>query len=168
MDGNTNKLPRFPRVPKTSGDALKNAMKLHVSSVIIHGIPDSVHLFACAPNLAGDSNLNCECLYRAIKADYKAKGHTSMLITRKKPSNICMHKLTISCFLMLLGVVRNVGRQRGEQQKSLGHRICGVDSRERVVGDTSTVLAPLRSWRYELLRVSAVRASRLRIRDRMN
>eukprot|EP00965_Chrysotila_dentata_P028766 955920-Pleurochrysis_carterae.AAC.1 len=28
--------------------------------------------------------------------------------------------------------------------------------------------APLRPWRYELLRISAVRTSRLRIRDRMN
>eukprot|EP00965_Chrysotila_dentata_P033415 1112191-Pleurochrysis_carterae.AAC.1 len=49
-------------------------MKLHVSDVIIHGTPDSVHLFACAPNLAGDSNLNCEFLCCAIKADFKAKG----------------------------------------------------------------------------------------------
>eukprot|EP00965_Chrysotila_dentata_P162438 5364796-Pleurochrysis_carterae.AAC.2 len=42
--------------------------------VINHGSADSVHTFPVAPNLAGNANLNCECLCRAIKADFQEKG----------------------------------------------------------------------------------------------
>eukprot|EP00965_Chrysotila_dentata_P090068 2972572-Pleurochrysis_carterae.AAC.2 len=57
----------FIRYPKNVADALKEAPKLHVSGVIIHGSLDSVHLFAVAPNLAGNSNFNCERLYISNK-----------------------------------------------------------------------------------------------------
>ena len=53
---------------------LKNAMKLHVVGVTFHGTPDSVHLFAASPHLAGNSNLNCEALFRAVKAQYEEHG----------------------------------------------------------------------------------------------
>eukprot|EP00965_Chrysotila_dentata_P086311 2848085-Pleurochrysis_carterae.AAC.1 len=54
----------FLRPPHHIEDHLRDAMKLHVAGVIIHGIPfDRVHLFSVAPNLAGNANLNIECLY---------------------------------------------------------------------------------------------------------
>eukprot|EP00965_Chrysotila_dentata_P094776 3134526-Pleurochrysis_carterae.AAC.1 len=50
-------------------------MKLHVVGVIFHGgskneegvNSDLISLFAALPHLAGNSDLNCECLYRALK-----------------------------------------------------------------------------------------------------
>ena len=65
----------FTRNPKNIDGQLKDAMKLHVTGVIFHGrAKDEVHLFACGPNLKGDSNLNIECLYRAISTTFKDKG----------------------------------------------------------------------------------------------
>ena len=62
------------RNPKEADELLSNAMKLHVIGVIFHGTPDDVHLFSAAPHLAGNSNLNCETLYRALKAQYSEHG----------------------------------------------------------------------------------------------
>ena len=64
----------FVRPPKGAEDALRDALKLHVVGVIFHGNPDRVHLFAAAPHLSGNSNLNCECLLRAMKAEYAEQG----------------------------------------------------------------------------------------------
>eukprot|EP00965_Chrysotila_dentata_P183613 6063077-Pleurochrysis_carterae.AAC.1 len=50
-------------------------MKFHVAGVIIHARPSAhVHLFSVTPNVAGNGNLNCECLYRALKHTSKQSG----------------------------------------------------------------------------------------------
>eukprot|EP00965_Chrysotila_dentata_P117011 3867284-Pleurochrysis_carterae.AAC.1 len=89
MDGNKNKCPRYPpparafiRPPKAAEDQLKNAMKLHVVGVIFHGgnrneegvNSDLISLLAALPHLAGNSNLNCKCLYRALKYHFEEHG----------------------------------------------------------------------------------------------
>ena len=64
----------FSRPPKCIDKELTNAMKLHVTGVIIHGNPDNVNVFAALPHLKGDSNLNCECIFRALKKHFSSKG----------------------------------------------------------------------------------------------
>jgi hypothetical protein len=46
--------------------------------LIFHGTPDTVHLFYAGPHLAGNSNLNIECIYRSIVHDYGVKGMLSI------------------------------------------------------------------------------------------
>lgn len=63
------------RPVKDIDEYLRDAMKLHVAGVIIHGISsDRVHLFSVAPNLAGNANLNIECLYMAFKMEFEERG----------------------------------------------------------------------------------------------
>ena len=64
----------FVRNPKNADEELKEALKRHVIGVIFHGTPDSPHLFYAGPHLAGNSNLNIECLYRSIRHEYSEKG----------------------------------------------------------------------------------------------
>ena len=64
----------FLRPPKGADKLLKDAMKLHVIGMIFHACPDAVHLFAALPQLAGDSNLNIECMMRALKHDFGENG----------------------------------------------------------------------------------------------
>ena len=66
------------RNPKAADEELKEAVKLHVVGLIFHGTPDSVHLFYAGPHLAGNSNLNIECIYRAVLHDYKRYGLLSV------------------------------------------------------------------------------------------
>eukprot|EP00965_Chrysotila_dentata_P193704 6175925-Pleurochrysis_carterae.AAC.1 len=49
-------------------------MTFHVVGIIFHGKPDSPHIFPAAPQLAGNSNLNCECFMRAVVKEYLARG----------------------------------------------------------------------------------------------
>eukprot|EP00965_Chrysotila_dentata_P070458 2328366-Pleurochrysis_carterae.AAC.1 len=51
MDGNKNCCPSFTRDPKGTADELKEALKLHVLGLIIHGKTDNVNLFPAAPHL---------------------------------------------------------------------------------------------------------------------
>ena len=44
---------------------------MHIVGVIIHGNPDRRYFFAVYPHLAGDSNLNLECIRLALLADRK-------------------------------------------------------------------------------------------------
>ena len=39
---------------------------MHIVGVIIHGKPDKRYFFVVYPHLAGDSNLNIECIRRAL------------------------------------------------------------------------------------------------------
>ena len=68
----------FIRNPKAAEEELKEAVKLHVVGLIFHGTPDTVHLFYAGPHLAGNSNLNIECIYRSIVHDYGVKGMLSI------------------------------------------------------------------------------------------
>ena len=68
----------FIRNPKAAEEELKEAVKLHVVGLIFHGTPDTVHLFYAGPHLAGNSNLNIECIYRSILHDYGVKGMLSI------------------------------------------------------------------------------------------
>eukprot|EP00965_Chrysotila_dentata_P206372 6183496-Pleurochrysis_carterae.AAC.1 len=79
MDGNKNRCPSFCRNPKSAHEELKDAMTMHIVGVIFHGNPDRAHLFPAAPQLAGNSNLNCECLLRAIVAQFGASGMLPVL-----------------------------------------------------------------------------------------
>eukprot|EP00965_Chrysotila_dentata_P200187 6179848-Pleurochrysis_carterae.AAC.1 len=78
MDGNKNKCPNLScvRSPKAADDELKEAMKLHIIGLIFLGKPDVAHLLFAALRLAGYSNLNSECLMRAVQHQY---GQTGML-----------------------------------------------------------------------------------------
>ena len=67
----------FVRNPKDADEELKEAVKLHVVGVIFHGTPDHVHVLYAGPHLAGNSNLNIECLYRAIQAEFAEHGMRS-------------------------------------------------------------------------------------------
>eukprot|EP00965_Chrysotila_dentata_P094778 3134559-Pleurochrysis_carterae.AAC.1 len=50
-------------------------MTLHVVGVIFHQHSEDVpHLFPAAPHVAGNSNLNCECLVRALRHQYGTSG----------------------------------------------------------------------------------------------
>eukprot|EP00965_Chrysotila_dentata_P129432 4278678-Pleurochrysis_carterae.AAC.1 len=42
-------------------------MKLHMLGVIFHGCADKVHLFPVVPNIAGNANLICEGILRAVE-----------------------------------------------------------------------------------------------------
>ena len=64
----------FVRPPKNVSEPLKDAMKLHVLGVIFHGRADKVHLFPVAPNIAGNANLNCECILRAVQIEFAITG----------------------------------------------------------------------------------------------
>eukprot|EP00965_Chrysotila_dentata_P109239 3610218-Pleurochrysis_carterae.AAC.1 len=61
-------------------------------------------------------------------------------------------------------------RNRSVAQRVLNVKVEADHHRRYHVWETPVLQynAPLRPWRYESLRVSAVRATRLRIRDRMN
>jgi hypothetical protein len=73
MDSAKNRIPFFARAPKDVDGDMQNAFLVHIVGVIIHGRPDSRYFFAASQQLAGDSNLNLECLRRALfmKADGK-------------------------------------------------------------------------------------------------
>lgn len=81
----------FIRPPKAIDEELKAAMKLHVVGVMIHGKEsDNINLFAALPHLAGDSNLNCECIYRSLRKHYHERGmlpklHIQVSPTRPQP-----------------------------------------------------------------------------------
>lgn len=45
--------------------------QMHIVGVIIHGNPDRRYFFVVYPHLAGDSNLNLECIRLALLADRK-------------------------------------------------------------------------------------------------
>ena len=79
MDGAKNLCPSFARSPKAAEEELKDALKLHVVGLIFHHNPDVVHLFYAGPHLSGNSNLNIECMYRAMLHEYKEKGMLSTL-----------------------------------------------------------------------------------------
>eukprot|EP00965_Chrysotila_dentata_P254658 6211951-Pleurochrysis_carterae.AAC.2 len=79
MDGNKNRCPSFARNPKAAHEQLKDAMTFHVVGLIFHGKPDSPHLFPAAPQLAGNSNLNCECFMRAVCKEYLTSGMLPLL-----------------------------------------------------------------------------------------
>ena len=73
-------------------------MKLHVAGVIIHGIPsDRVHLFSVAPNLAGNANLNIECLYMAFKLEFEERGMLPELHVQVNRAGISLLKIHIYC-----------------------------------------------------------------------
>ena len=50
-------------------------MGMHIVGVIIHGNPDRRYFFVVYPHLAGDSNLNLECIRLALLADRKHTGN---------------------------------------------------------------------------------------------
>lgn len=68
MDSAKNHVPWFSngRRPKDAEPLLKEALKLHITGVIIHGKPDKRFLFWSLPHLPGNANLNLECLRRAL------------------------------------------------------------------------------------------------------
>lgn len=68
MDSAKNHVPWFSdgRRPKDVDSLLKDALKLHVVGLIIHGKPDKRYLFWSYPYLPGNSNLNLECIRRAL------------------------------------------------------------------------------------------------------
>ncbi|KAL1530789.1 hypothetical protein AB1Y20_001685 [Prymnesium parvum] len=68
MDSAKNHIPWYSngRKPKDCEELLKNAMKLHVTGIIIHGRPDKRYLYWSLPFLPGNANLNIECLRRAL------------------------------------------------------------------------------------------------------
>ena len=75
MDGNKNVVPSFVRPPKGAAeDLLKDCLKMHVVGVIFHGNPDRCHLFFVCPHLSGNSNLNIECLLRALHLEFSEHG----------------------------------------------------------------------------------------------
>ena len=47
---------------------------MHIVGVIIHGSPDRRYFFLAYPHLAGDSNLNIECIRRALVLYYEELG----------------------------------------------------------------------------------------------
>lgn len=68
MDSAKNHVPWFSdgRKPKDIEPLLKDALKLHVTGVIVHGKPDKRYLFWSYPHLPGNANLNLECIRRAL------------------------------------------------------------------------------------------------------
>eukprot|EP00965_Chrysotila_dentata_P003905 127606-Pleurochrysis_carterae.AAC.1 len=75
MDETKKRCPSsFARNPKAAHKELKDAMTMRVVGVIFHGNPDRAHLFLAAPQVAGNSNLNCECMVRAIVAQFAERG----------------------------------------------------------------------------------------------
>lgn len=69
MDSNKNIIPCFStRLPKDiTGDIAEHLLVMHVVGVIIHGNPDKRYFFLAYPHLAGDSNLNMECIRLALE-----------------------------------------------------------------------------------------------------
>ena len=47
---------------------------MHIVGVIIHGNPDKRYFFVVYPHLAGDSNLNVECIRLALHQHFKETG----------------------------------------------------------------------------------------------
>ena len=66
MDSAKNKIPYFARNPKDVDEPLKRTLTSKVVGVIIHGRPDAQYFYAAGQHLSGDSNLNLECLRRAL------------------------------------------------------------------------------------------------------
>lgn len=51
---------------------------MHVVGIIIHGSPDRRYFFLAYPHLAGDSNLNLECIRLALEQYRKDTGVESL------------------------------------------------------------------------------------------
>lgn len=68
MDSAKNHVPWFSngRTPKDVEPLLKDVLKMHVTGVIIYGKPDKRYLFWSLPHLPGNTNLNLECIRRAL------------------------------------------------------------------------------------------------------
>ena len=67
MDQAKNLVPCFTnRWPKDAERYIKHVLTLHVCGVLIHGEPDQRYLFPASQQLAGNSNLNIECMRRAL------------------------------------------------------------------------------------------------------
>lgn len=68
MDSAKNHIPWFSngRKPKDIDPLLREALKLHVTGVIIHGNPDKRYIFWSLPYMPGNANLNLECIRRAL------------------------------------------------------------------------------------------------------
>ena len=63
MDQAKNLVPCFTRRwPKDAEPWAQKCLTLHVAGVLIHGRPDKRYLFPASQQLAGDANLNLECL----------------------------------------------------------------------------------------------------------
>ena len=67
MDQAKNLVPCFTRRwPKDAEAWAQKCLTLHVAGVIIHGTPDKRYLFPASQQLAGNANLNLECIRRAF------------------------------------------------------------------------------------------------------
>jgi len=66
MDSAKNKIPYFARNPKDVDEPLKRTLTSKVVGVIIHGRPDAQYFNAAGHHQSVDSNLNLECLRRAL------------------------------------------------------------------------------------------------------
>jgi len=77
MDQAKNNVPCFStRLPKDlPAKVLDHLLPMHIVGVIIHGQPDRRYFFVVYPHLAGDSNLNLECIRLALVADSKITGN---------------------------------------------------------------------------------------------
>lgn len=66
--------PRGGRVPKDVADEAKDALKLHVAGVIVHGRPDKKFMFWGLPHMPGNANLNIETVRRSLNLAFPGLG----------------------------------------------------------------------------------------------
>ena len=78
MDSNKNIVPCFTgRLPKDmTPNVADHLLVMHVVGVIIHGNPDKRYFFLAYPHLAGNSNLNLECIRLALVQYGKDTGYS--------------------------------------------------------------------------------------------
>lgn len=112
MDSAKNHIPWFSsgRQPKDLDPLLSDALKLHVTGVIIHGRPDARYLFWALPFMPGNANLNLECVRRALVHHLRELSFRPKLYLQfdNASDNKCYATICLFSWLVMEGYVSQV------------------------------------------------------------